>query len=255
MAAVIDFKPKMLGIVCNWCCYGGADLAGVSRFQYPPHIRLMRVMCSGRVDMKHIFRAFSNGADAVFIGGCHLSDCHYITEGNYDALRMVLLAKKILKTIGVNPDRLRLEWVSAGEGIRFANIMNEFAAQIKEIGPLGVSEGIDPVNLKRSFGAVTRIIPYIRGVDNQRLRVSFPEEEQYVQYYDSPELNGLYQELIANKLAISQIVSLLGEKPLSTSEIAFALNLTPSEVSKHLVTGARMKYVKYDEVSKSYCIA
>ena len=122
----LEFKPRMLGIICNWCCYGGADLCGVSRFQYPPFIRLLRVMCSAWVDMAHIFRALSKGLDAVFIGGCHLNDCHYVTNGNYDALSMVQICKRLLAHTGVNPDRVRLEWVSAGEGIRFANIMNEY---------------------------------------------------------------------------------------------------------------------------------
>ena len=132
MSSEGQFKPKMLGIICNWCCYGGADLCGVSRFQYPTYIRLIRVMCSGRVDLKHILLAFANGVDAMFVGGCHINDCHYNPEGNYDAMSMVNLCKKLLEHIGINPKRLRLEWVSAGEGIRFANIMNEFAREIAE---------------------------------------------------------------------------------------------------------------------------
>ncbi|HPP06882.1 MAG TPA: hydrogenase iron-sulfur subunit, partial [Syntrophorhabdaceae bacterium] len=136
------FKPKMVGIICNWCCYGGADLAGVSRFQYPTYIRLIRVMCSGRVDLKHIFLAFETGHDAVFVGGCHINDCHYNPEGNYDALSMVSFCKKLLEYIGINPDRLRIEWVSAGEGIRFADIMNEYSKQIEALGPLGHAEGL-----------------------------------------------------------------------------------------------------------------
>jgi len=99
----------MIGFVCNWCCYGGADLAGVSRFQYPSYIRLIRVMCSGRVDFSHIFTSFMNVIDGVFVGGCHLGDCHYITNGNYDAISLVQLSKVLLEYIGINPSRLRLE--------------------------------------------------------------------------------------------------------------------------------------------------
>ena len=143
MSSEGKFKPKMLGIICNWCCYGGADLCGVSRFQYPTYIRLIRVMCSGRVDLKHILLAFANGVDGMFVGGCHINDCHYNPEGNYDAMSMVSLCKKLLEHIGINPKRLRLEWVSAGEGIRFANIMNEFSREIEHLGPLGKSEGLD----------------------------------------------------------------------------------------------------------------
>lgn len=162
MSTGIKFKPRLLGIICNWCCYGGADLAGVSRFQYPPYIKLIRVMCSGRVDMKHIFRAFSQGADGVFIGGCHLNDCHYITNGNFDAASIVQLCKKILEHIGVNPERLRIEWVSAGEGIRFANIMNEFATKMEKLGPLGKGEGLEENALKYKLEEVTKLIPYIK---------------------------------------------------------------------------------------------
>ena len=139
MSTELEFKPRMLGIIRNWCCYGGADLCGVSRFQYPPFIRLLRVMCSARVDMAHIFRALSKGLDAVFIGGCHLNDCHYVTNGNYDALSMVQICKRLLAHTGVNPDRVRLEWVSAGEGIRFANIMNEYGARCED----GAARGED----------------------------------------------------------------------------------------------------------------
>jgi len=153
------FKPRILGIICNWCCYGGADLCGVSRFQYPPYIRLIRVMCSARVDLAHILLAFSTGQDAMFVGGCHLDDCHYITNGNYDALSVVTIAKKLLGHIGVNPDRLRLEWVSAGEGIRFANIMNEFGRQVEELGPLGRTEGIDKRILQTRLEAVKKLVP------------------------------------------------------------------------------------------------
>ncbi|MGB9846959.1 MAG: hydrogenase iron-sulfur subunit, partial [Desulfotomaculales bacterium] len=162
MAAGPEFKPGIIGFLCNWCCYAGADLAGVSRLQYPPYIRVIRVMCSGRVDLAHVFRAFSNGADGVFIGGCHLNDCHYNTEGNYDALNMVQLGKKLLAHIGIHPERLRLEWVSAGEGIRFAEIMNDFGNIVKRLGPLGEGEGIERDELKSRIEAVTKLIPYIK---------------------------------------------------------------------------------------------
>ncbi len=213
MSAELKFKPRLLGIVCNWCCYGGADLAGVSRFQYPPYIRLMRVMCSGRVDMKHIFKAFAQGADGVFVGGCHLSDCHYITEGNYDALRMVQLSKKILAHIGLNPARLRIEWVSAGEGIRFANIMNEFAGQMESLGSLGKSEGIDEKTLQFNLDAVARLIPYLRVVQNERLRIRFNSEADCEAFYSGAEFDKLFKALVADKLAVSRIMTLLRKGP------------------------------------------
>jgi F420-non-reducing hydrogenase iron-sulfur subunit len=239
MTAGYIFEPKILGFLCNWCCYAGADLAGVSRFQYPPNIRVIRVMCSGRVDPAHIFRAFSTGQDAVFIGGCHLNDCHYVTHGNYDALSMVYISKKLMEHIGLNPERLRLEWISAGEGIRFANIMKELSPKIEKLGPLGKGEGLDQDELKFKLEAVTRIIPYIKLVQSERLRVSDRTEEAYNEFFTGEEFSKLFEELIGDKLAESQITALLRDKPHSTEEISAILGLSPSEVTRHLKVTAR----------------
>ena len=130
-----EFEPKIVGFLCNWCSYAGADLAGVSRIQYPPNIRIVRVMCSGRVDPAFILEAFKSGADGVLVAGCHLpADCHYIS-GNFKAYRRVTLLKKLLQQFGVEPERLRLEWVSASEGDRFATIIKDMVKEIKKLGP------------------------------------------------------------------------------------------------------------------------
>jgi coenzyme F420-reducing hydrogenase delta subunit/ferredoxin len=190
------FNPKILGIICNWCCYGGADLCGVSRFQYPPYIRLIRVMCSGRVELSHVFEAFLNGADAMFVGGCHLDDCHYITHGNYEALSMVRLAQKLLEHIGVNPKRLRIEWVSAGEGIRFANLMNEFSAEIKELGPLGKGEGIEEDELNSRISKIVRLIPYIKMAKQDKLALHLRDDPAaYDTLYTNEEISELLGEV------------------------------------------------------------
>lgn len=194
MSTGLKFTPKMVGMICNWCCYGGADLCGVSRFQYPPYIRLIRVMCSGRVDMKHVFLAFSTGQDAMFIGGCHINDCHYNPEGNYDALSMVTFSKKLLQHIGINPKRLRLEWVSAGEGIRFANIMNEFGKEIEELGPLGKSEGIDEAELKSRLTEITRLIPYFKLAKMKKLATHNPNQDSYTNLFTTEEIDTLIRE-------------------------------------------------------------
>ena len=230
-------------------------MSGVSRLQYETHTKLIRVMCSGRVDLSFVLRALSNGTDGVFIGGCHLGDCHYNTQGNYGALRMVLLLRKIMEHLGVNPERLRLEWVSAGEGIRFAEIMNDFAMKVKELGPLGKGEGIDKNGLKLKLEAITKLIPYIRVVQNERLGVHFNTEEEYKEFYSSEELDRLFNELIADKLAISQIILLLREKPLSTGEISNILGLTPSEISRHLNSSASQGLIRYEERLKAFALA
>jgi F420-non-reducing hydrogenase iron-sulfur subunit len=194
MSAGAEFKPNILGFLCNWCCYGGADLAGVSRYQFPPYIRVIRVMCSGRVDLSFVLRAFSNGTDGVFIGGCHLNDCHYNTQGNFDALSMSRLAKKLLEHVGINPDRLRIEWVSAGEGIQYADIMTDFAAQIKKLGPLGSSEGTDRNELKSKLEEVKKLVPYIKLVKKEKLASHLQNEEEYDELFTSDEVETLLNE-------------------------------------------------------------
>jgi F420-non-reducing hydrogenase iron-sulfur subunit len=129
-----EFEPKILGFCCNWCSYAGADLAGVSRFQYPPNIRIIRVMCSGRVSPAFVLKALAVGFDGVLIAGCHPGDCHYIS-GNYKTRRRAEFTKRLLEQFGMEPERLRLEWISASEGMKFAEVVRDFTNRIKELGP------------------------------------------------------------------------------------------------------------------------
>ncbi|MFX0147657.1 MAG: hydrogenase iron-sulfur subunit, partial [Candidatus Hodarchaeota archaeon] len=131
----IDERPRIVAFLCNWCSYAGADTCGVSRFQYPTNIRPIRVMCTGRIPKHFILQAFLEGADGVFIGGCHIGDCHYL-EGNYDMLRRYNEMNEILEKVGISRDRFRLEWISASEGKRFSQVITEFVNKIKELGPL-----------------------------------------------------------------------------------------------------------------------
>jgi F420-non-reducing hydrogenase iron-sulfur subunit len=128
------FEPKIVGILCNWCSYAGADLAGISRKKFAPNVRVVRVMCSGRVEPTFILKAFQAGADGVIVLGCHPGDCHYI-EGNYKAMRRMPLLKKMLTQFGFEDERVRFEWVSASEGDRFATIVDEMTEQIRKLGP------------------------------------------------------------------------------------------------------------------------
>ncbi len=130
-----EFEPRIVGFLCNWCSYAGADLAGVSRFQYPPNLRVIRVMCSGRVHPAFILEAFRDGADGVLVAGCHPpNDCHYIT-GNLKAKRRIAMLKRLMSQLGLEPERLRLEWISAAEGDKFARVMKEMVADMKRLGP------------------------------------------------------------------------------------------------------------------------
>ena len=129
-----NFEPKIVAFCCNWCSYAGADLAGTSRIQYSPNIRVIRVMCSGRVNPLFVIKALSIGADGVLILGCHPGDCHYI-EGNYKTMRRIPLLKRMMKQLGIEEERVRLEWVSASEGAKFAEVTNDFTQTIRNLGP------------------------------------------------------------------------------------------------------------------------
>lgn len=130
-----EFDPKIIVFACNWCSYAGADLAGVCRMQYPTTVRIIKVMCSSRVDPVFIFKAFINGADGVLVAGCHPGDCHYI-EGNLAAEKRIMKTKEALSKLGFNQLRLRLEWISAGEGNKFAKTMKDFTDDLKKLGPV-----------------------------------------------------------------------------------------------------------------------
>lgn len=212
-------------------------------------------MCSGRVDLDHILRAFANGQDGVLIGGCRLNDCNYITHGNYDALGNTRLFEKILDYIGLSSERLSIEFMSGGDGHILVDIINKFTNKIKDLGPIGVSEGIDKAGLKLKLEAVRRILPYVKLVERERMRLPEKTEKGYEEFFASDETNELFRDLIANKLAISQILLLLGEKPLSTREISEILKLSPSEVSKHMADSSKHGLVKYDVERKCYTIA
>lgn len=133
-----EFEPRIVALFCNWCTYMAADLAGTSRMGYAPNVRVVRVMCSGRIDPQFIMHAFARGADGVLIGGCHPGDCHY-QEGNYKALRRFRLLRRVIESLGIERERLRLEWISASEADRLRKVADEMAADIRALGPLQLS--------------------------------------------------------------------------------------------------------------------
>ena len=137
-----QFEPRIVGFLCRWCSYTGADLAGTSRMQYPANLAAIRVMCSGRVDPTFVVKALKDGADGVLIAGCHPGDCHY-SEGNYKAMRRYPMLLNLLDQFGIDHGRVRLEWISASEGERFAEVVTEFTEQLKALGPLNWQESIE----------------------------------------------------------------------------------------------------------------
>ncbi len=212
-------------------------------------------MCTGRVDLSFIFRALSRGADGVFVGGCWPGECHYITEGNYDAMANMHLCRKLLKRVGVDPARLRLEWVAASEGARYAEVMDEFVGTLRGLGRLGSAEGLEPDEVKTRLQAVDRLVPYIKLAERERLRAPHKDEAVYEAFYASDEVERLFDDLVGDKLTTSLIISLLGRGPRSTAEIAEALDLEPSAVSRHMITSSRQGLVTYDTEHNRYELA
>lgn len=211
-------------------------------------------MCSGRVDLEFIFRAFLKGQDGVFIGGCKLDECNYVTHGNYDAFALTHLCKKILEHIGLNPKRLRTEFMSGADGNLLAEYTDDFSRQIKELGPLGKNEGMDANLVKFKLEAARKLVPYIRLVEREKLRVPIKSKQAYTEFFESNEIDALFDEIFSDKLAISQILLLLGEKPLSTRDISARLSLNPSDVSRYMVQSSRHGMVQYDTASNCYAL-
>ena len=211
-------------------------------------------MCTGRVDLAFIFRALLNGKDGVLIGGCHPGECHYVTQGNFGAFSTLHIGRKLLELIGLNPERLRLEYIAASEGSRYAAVMNDFSNKVRELGPLGKGEGIDETVLRRRLEVVYNLIPYIKLVERERLRMPVKSVEAYNEFFASDEFDKIFQDLIADKMELSQIMAILREKPCSAKEISEILGVTRGEASNQLKRSARQGFVEFDESHMRFCV-
>lgn len=226
-----NFEPKILGMLCNWCSYAGADLAGTSRMQYPPNIRVIRVMCSGRVDPVMVVEAFIRGVDGVFIGGCHFGDCHY-QKGNYQAERRVKMLKKLLPLAKIEPERLRLAWISAAEGQIFASTMKEFAEQVKKLGPsplAGKTPSSDVLALKAALL-------------DQRLRTLAGKEFQlteegnvYGEKIPQNKFDEVMEAAIIDEYTRQKILQLIRGTAMSVKELSNETGVTTDKVLKHML--------------------
>ena len=222
---------KILGILCNWCSYAGADLAGTSRFQYSPTLRVVRVMCSGRVDPELILEGFKNGVDGILIGGCHLGDCHYI-DGNYHAKHKILYLQSILEKIGIDNRRLKLEWISAAEGKRFSEVVNDFSAEIKKLGKFKLTE-----EKKELLNSLIEVFTdfRVRWLIGNKLKVTEIgnvygkklTEEDYVK---------LLNETVDAELLRKRILKTIEKEPHTAVEISKKLNVSSEEIMSNLTT-------------------
>jgi coenzyme F420-reducing hydrogenase delta subunit/predicted CopG family antitoxin len=243
----MTFEPKVLGFLCNWCSYAGADLAGVSRIQYPPNMRVIRVMCSGRVDPVFLFKALLTGIDGVFVLGCHPGDCHYL-EGNYEAEKKFKMVQKFLKIVNFDK-RVRLDWVSASEGARFAQVVTEFIESIREQGPSPLSgENIDQElfnNLKAMENAVSS--DRIRALVGRQRKITEVENE-YGEKVSIEEFNKIFDEAIHDEFVRQRILLSLSNKVLSVKDLAVELKLDPSEILENMLTLKSRGEIDYQRI-------
>ncbi len=212
-------------------------------------------MCSGRVDLEFILRSFAKGHDGVFIGGCRLGECNYTTHGNFDALAVSHMGKKVLEYMGLNPDRLRIEFMSGADGNLLAEKTDEFTQQIKELGPLGKAEGLEGELLALKFEAARNLVPYMRLAERERLRGPEKTKEAYEAFFAGDGFTRLFDDVFSDLWAMGQIMALLKKAPLSTGDISETLRLNPSEVSRYMNRSSRLGWVKYDTAANCYGLA
>ncbi|NVM54805.1 MAG: hydrogenase iron-sulfur subunit [Candidatus Helarchaeota archaeon] len=231
----MSFEPKILGILCNWCSYAGADLAGVSRIQYPTNIRVIRVMCSGRVDPVFVIEALKRGIDGVIIMGCHLGDCHYIS-GNYEAEMKFEQVKKLLKLVDLS-ERVHLEWVSASEGVRFGKVVAEFTEHIKTLGPSPIRKASSDSKLILNLNALKMTAEYnrLRALVGRKRQIT-QEGNVYEEKIPLEEFEYLQDQAIFDEFIRQKTYLLLESDSLSVKELAQCLEIEPRKVLKHVVS-------------------
>ena len=225
-----EHKPKIIAFLCNWCSYAGADLAGVSRIQYPPNIRIIRVMCSGRVDPVTIIETLLRGVDGVLVAGCHPGDCHYI-GGNYQAQKRLEVLERLLGPTEFK-DRVRLEWISASEGTRFGEMVRSFTAQVEARGP---NPARADLQARARLQAIRDTLdnPRVRNVLGKFLHLT-EKENVYGNQYPKEEMEKVLWDVIRAVQARASIFNLACEKPITAVEAAERTGLPPDVVLRHI---------------------
>ena len=246
----MTFEPKLLGFLCNWCSYAGADLAGVSRIQYPPNMRVIRVMCSGRVDPKFIIQALELGIDGVYVMGCHPGDCHYL-EGNYEAIRKFDMTKKFLEIVGLE-DRIRLDWVSASEGVRYGEVVTKFVNDIKELGPSPLSGDDYDKQLVQKVRAISLAVssPRMRSLVGRERKLT-EEGNVYGEKYPEDQFEQLMDTAIKEEFERHLILVSMEDESKSVKILAKELNIDPSVVLEHMLVLKSRSQVDFQEIVKN----
>jgi F420-non-reducing hydrogenase iron-sulfur subunit len=243
-----EFEPRIIGFLCNWCSYAGADLAGVSRIQYPSNIRIVRVMCSGRIDPVIPLEVLIRGADGVLMLGCHPGDCHY-SEGNLYEERKIKMLKKLIALTGMEPERVRLEWVSASEGQRFARVVTEFTEQIRRLGASPLSSKNSALRIHENLQAAKN------ATSDFRLRVLVGRERElteknnvYEEKLPQGEFDSMFEQIIEAEFVRHKIHLLTGKKPLPVEALAEAVEMKPADVLTQIVAMRRRNMITLDHV-------
>jgi len=244
----VTFEPRIVGFLCNWCSYAGADLAGVSRIQYPTNIRIIRLMCSGRVDPVIVLDTLINGADGVLVMGCHFGDCHY-TVGNFYAERKFRMLKRLIALTGLEDGRLRLEWVSASEGARFADIVREFTNQIKALGPSPLAgENPQPDLLQNMQAAQMAAASFRLRVLVGREKGLVDEGNVYGEKLSQEEFDRVMDDAVTAEYLRNKIYLMVKKEPLSVKELSKRLGLDSQKALRHIVAMKRHGMVAVGQV-------
>jgi len=255
----MTFEPKILGFLCNWCSYAGADLAGVSRIQYPTNIRVVRVMCSGRVDPAMIVDALVNGIDGVLVTGCHIGDCHYIT-GNFHTEKRMLVLSRLLEDTPFK-ERVRLEWVSASEGTRFGEVVRSFTENVKALGP-NPAKGNPELRAKLNAVRDTLSNPRVKNVLGKYFHLA-DKGNVYGEKVPRDVLDNVLDEVVRSEHARAAIFLLASVKPMTVPELAKMISIPSSDVLRHLaamkkkgrmeMVGHEGQYPLFTAVGKGGC--
>ncbi|MEO0136930.1 MAG: hydrogenase iron-sulfur subunit [candidate division WOR-3 bacterium] len=244
-----DFQPRILGFLCNWCSYAGADLAGVSRIQYRPNIRVIRVMCSGRVDPIFIINAFLRKIDGVMVLGCHFGDCHYL-NGNYNAEKRIIATQKLLSYTKIEKERLYLDWVSAAEGERFASLVNTFVDRIRNLGPIKINEDTEDMLVSVRDVLQGERFRHLTGVEYQITEIG----NVYGERIPVEDFDKKLEEILYEEYTKARILRLLKVDQLATPQIACKLNIAPDIVFKCVCSLQEKGDVSMMEIKDGYPI-
>ena len=244
-----QYEPRLLAFLCNWCSYAGADLAGVSRIQYPHNIRVIRVMCNGQVAPRFIFKALQEGADGVIVMGCHPGDCHYL-EGNYEAEKKFIMVLRLLESLKIKFEyRVRLEWVSASEGTRFGEVVTDFTNQVRELGPSPLS-GDNPDEELLTILKAMELAAYserLRTLVGRQRKVT-EEENVFGEQIDSEEYIEMFELAIQDEYERQRILLALEKDSKSVKDLAAELKIDPSVVLEHMLILKNRMLVDFQEI-------